>query len=368
MIKILHMSTALDGGGVEKFLLNYYKHINRKKIHFSIIVPGFKKGLLEDDFLQLGANVYHVHKLSDNLFKGIIDIYKVVKNNEYDVVHCHGNKSSLLGIIFGFFCGIKVRIVHAHMTEETIVHFKKIYKKISSLIIDLFCTDRFACGEDAGIYLFGKRKFTIINNAIELENFKFDIDYRDKKRRNFSNNDIILCCVARFNEQKNHKFLINVFYELTKLSTDYKLILLGDGPLMSSIKEKCKELGIIDKVFFLGNRNDVNKIMSIADIGILTSLYEGLPVVLVEMQAAGLPVLCSDSVTKEVNITKKIKYIDLKYGSKYWSKEILSIELNSGNSREMIYNSMIGSKYDIISQAKQLENIYYEKLIGKNEA
>ena len=139
MIKILHMSTALDGGGVEKFLLNYYKHINRKKIHFSIIVPGFKKGLLEDDFLQLGANVYHVHKLSDNLFKGIIDIYKVVKNNEYDVVHCHGNKSSLLGIIFGFFCGIKVRIVHAHMTEETIVHFKKIYKKISSLIIDLFC-------------------------------------------------------------------------------------------------------------------------------------------------------------------------------------------------------------------------------------
>ena len=359
MLNVLHMSTALDGGGVEMFLLNYYKNMDRKNIHFSIIVPGFKKGILEDQFLELGANVYHVSKLHDNFFKGIIEIYKIISKNRFDIIHCHGNKSSLLGIIFGFFSGVKVRIVHAHMTEETISHFKKIYKFFSQIIIKIFATNYFACGEEAGKYLFGKNNFIIINNAINLNKFIYNDENRIYYRTKLNLNDrLVIGCIARFAYQKNHNFMIDIFNELYKQDNRYRLVLIGEGELEDSIKEKCERLHISKYVTFLGNINNVNEVLSALDYGILTSFYEGLPVTLVEMQASGLKIFSSDTITEEVNITNAIKYISLTNGIKNWIEEIIKTKKNDKISRLIQNKNMRESKYDIFFQAKNLEKLY----------
>lgn len=367
MIKILHMSTSLDGGGVEMFLLNYYKNIDRDKIHFSIVVPGYKKGILEDQFIELGAKVYHVGLLHDNFINSIRDIRKIFKNNNFDIVHCHGNKSSLLGIIFGKLYGVKVRIVHAHMTEEVVVYFKKIYKKFTQIIIKLFATDLFACGRDAGNYLFGKQKFTIIHNAIDLEKFLYNAEIRKEYRDDLGmNNEILLGNVARFAVQKNHSFLIEVFYELLKINPNYKLVLIGEGDLKKSIEEKCEILKISDKIIFIKNTNHINEFMNSFDIGILPSLYEGLPVVAIEMQASGLPVVCSNTITNEVNITGKINYLDLSLSAKYWANTISTIQLNNAMLRNKQNEDMHNSNYDIKVQAHRLEKLYEGFMNEKN--
>lgn len=366
MIEVLHMSTALDGGGVEMFLLNYYKNIDRSKIHFSIVVPGKKKGILENQFIELGAEIYHVELLRNNPIKTVIDIYKIIKVNKFDIVHCHGNKSSLLGIIIGKICGIKIRIVHAHMTEEVVTYFKKPYKLFTRLIIKMFSTNLFACGCDAGNYLFGRSGFTVIHNAIDLDRFLYNAKIRNDYREDLGLVDkIVLGNVARFSTQKNHMFLIDVFCELLKVSDKYKLVLVGDGNLKKEIMEKCLQRGITKNIVFIGNTNHVNDIMQAFDIGILPSLYEGLPVVAVEMQAAGLPVICSDSITKEVNITKTITYVSLSLTSSEWAHIISTNALNCAEVRKKQNYFMKKSNYDIKLQAQNLE-ILYEELISEN--
>lgn len=363
-MKILHLYTALDDGGVERFLLNYYKEMNRSQYKFDIVVPGQHVGILEKQFIELGCNVFHVCKFSDNPIKNIAETARVVKKGNYDVVHCHGYKS-VEGLILGKLFGINNRIVHSHMVIPNETSGIKFKRKFIVLICKLFATSWWACGIDAGKWLFGAKAFkqgkvTVVPNAIQLDTYKFDETAEKKLRAQFqiSPGVKILGNVARLSLQKNQEFLLESFAKIP-MGKDYILLLVGSGELRQKLELKSKQLEIFDRVRFLGSRNDVPNLLSLFDLFILPSKFEGLPVSLVEAQASGLKCLVSDTVTTEVNVTGNIKYVSLKSGQDKWAKEIIKLA-DEVNNRDLSVKKMKNGMFDIITQSNNLQNLYLE--------
>lgn len=220
-----------------------------------------------------------------------------------------------------------------------------------------------ACGDDAGIYLYGKKnyqkgKVIVLNNAIDVQKFKFSNEIREKKRRELGiNEQLLVGHVGRFLEQKNHKFLVDVMQQTIKTSTNIKFLLIGNGELKEEIEKKCVDLGIRDYVIFLQNRDDVNELMQAMDIFVLPSLYEGLPVVGIEAQATGLKCLFSDTITEKVKVLDTCTFLPInnKNCTLLWNEEIENfIPLKREDCAEEIRKH----GYDIKTEALKLEKIY----------
>ena len=186
-IRVLHIVSALNTGGVEMMLKNYYKHLNHNKIHFDFIVHDKEKGEIEKYFLSQGSNIFHVTSKKESMIKNFNEINKIIKNNNYDIVHCHQNFYSFPGLISAKINGVKTRIMHSHGCQPTNNILKKAYFWMLRKICVLFATDYFACGEAAANWLYGtdfKKKIYIMNNAIDLEKFKINQNSREEYRKN----------------------------------------------------------------------------------------------------------------------------------------------------------------------------------------
>ena len=211
-----------------------------------------------------------------------------------------------------------VRIAHSHSTSNPREWKKNLMKNALRPFSKVWATDYFACSELAGRYLFGDKAFDkgevkIIRNAIDAEKFKFDPEARKKLRKEIriADDDFVIGHIGRFVEQKNHRFLIDVFAEVKKKKKNAKLVLAGQGPLLEEIEQKVKDLGLEKDVFFLGQRSDTDKLYSVFDVFCLPSLYEGLPVVGVEAQANGVPCIFSDRITEEAAVKKNVALVDI---------------------------------------------------------
>lgn len=364
MIRVLNLFTTLDNGGVESFLLNYYTHMNRDLIQYDFVVPGEKIGFLEERFIKMGCNVFHVPTLHQNPIMQIYKIAHIIKNGQYDIVHCHGYKSAI-GLILGKIEGVNTRIIHSHMAYEDENFSQKLIKVVVTFIINQLATVKLACGIDAAQWLFGEKSLqdgqvTVVNNAINIHDFLFDIQKRNKIRKSLNiENDFVIGNVARLSYQKNQEFLLEVIGKLSNKISNIKLIFVGNGEDFNILKDKVRELDIEDKVIFLGLRKDVKDLLSAFDAFALPSRYEGLPVVLAEAQASGIPSLVSDQVTQEIKVTNQIEYIPLNVEK--WEieliklyrrrKENIRIRLDEGEK-------MLGGAYDIESQVLNLMKIY----------
>lgn len=370
MIKILHLFTTLDNGGVESFLYNYYSKMDHNKIRFDFVVPCDDIGFLENKMIDFGGCVYHVAKFKVNPLKQINQLNKIMKNGNYDVVHCHGYKS-ILGIILAKKNGIKVRIMHSHMAYVKENFFSCLFRKIVVFIINRLATDKFACGIDAAKWLYGESDYNngsvkIINNAIDLKRFRYNNVYRDEIRSELSlniDNEILIGNIARLTEQKNQMYSLKIMKTLISEGYNAKLILVGNGEDKEKLVAECQKLNIVDSVYFLGVRTDISKILSALDVFILPSLYEGLPVVLAEVQASGLNCLVSSSVTKEISLTSNIEYLDLDNNVDQWIKEIKKM-CNNRVNRIKCNDMMKRGKYDVEYQADKLFEFYQMKCIG----
>lgn len=364
MIRVLNLFTTLDNGGVESFLLNYYTHMNRNLIQYDFVVPGEKIGFLEERFIKMGCNVFHVPTFHQNPITQIYKIAHIIKNGQYDIVHCHGYKSAI-GLILGKIEGVNTRIIHSHMAYEDEDFSQKVIKVVVTFIINQFATVKLACGIDAARWLFGEKSLqdgqvTVVNNAINIHDFLFDIQARNKIRKSLNiENDFVIGNVARLSYQKNQEFLLEVIGNLSNKIPNIKLIFVGNGEDYNILKGKVRELDIEDKVIFLGIRKDVKDLLSAFDAFVLPSRYEGLPVVLAEAQASGVPSLVSDQVTQEIKVTNQIEYIPLNVAK--WEieliklyrkrKENIRIRLDEGEK-------MLGGAYDIEFQVLNLMKIY----------
>lgn len=368
MIKILHILATLDkGSGVANVVMNYYKSIDKEKVQFDFLYFVKSDNNYISKIVQSGGRAFYMEKpsiLKYLQFKKYINDFFQLHTDEYKAVHLHEVYLNVFLFPIAKKNGINNCIAHVHTTKYS-------DKKISALRNHILClplkqqaTTLMACSKAAGAFYYStrsvkERKVKILNNAILCDVFQFNPGIRKKYREKLKcDNKLVVGHVGRFNEQKNHLFLISIFTELLKKIPNSLLILIGDGPLKNMITEKVIQTGIQNQVLFLGKREDVSALLQAIDVFILPSLFEGLPVVGIEAQASGLPCIFTDTITKEVEISNT-KYLSLKEKPEKWAEKISEMAANS--SEEERANGVEKIKmagYDIKEQSKLLECFY----------
>ncbi|MCU9612330.1 glycosyltransferase family 1 protein [Caldibacillus lycopersici] len=366
-IRVLQVVTLMDRGGLETMLMNYYRHIDRRKIQFDFLEHRSGKHDYTDEILSLGGNIYNVPPVSPFNFT---DYYYRLRaffkdHHEYHIVHSHLDALSTYPLRTAKQFGVPVRIAHSHNTNHE-KNMKYLIKRYSQLKLQYYTTHLFSCGVDAGKWLFKHNNFQILNNAIDTKKFTYDAKVALQMKRKLGiHGKFVIGHIGRFFKQKNHGFLLDIFNRLHKINSDCVLLLIGAGELMNDIRQKAKELGLSDAVLFLGVRKDIPELLQAMDIFVFPSLYEGLPVTLIEAQASGLPCIIADTITEEVKITEHVKYVSLFSSIDVWIEQILSYK--NGYTRQNNFSTINKNGFDIQANAKWLEN-FYLKLIPDNES
>ena len=366
MYKVLHVVGNVEYGGAQTFIMNVFRVINKHAFSFDFYVSKDFKGGYSDEIISLGGKVIQ-KKISNNRVK-ILRIIEDYRNdriffrnnkNKYNAIHVHTNSAvSFLILLAAKKEGINKRIIHSHSTntKSRLTHF------IFRPFLRFVATDMLACGEEAGRFMFGKlyNEKYVINNSIDIHKYKFSEVVRRELREEYGiNSSFTIGHIGRFNKVKNHKFLLDVFYEIKKVYADALLVLVGSGEEKNFICEYISQKGLDNSVLFLGNRNDVNRVLSLFDIVIFPSLHEGIPITLIEAQASGLPIIASDAVSKECAVNDNIIFLSLNDNAKKWAEEAIKI-LNSVNNEDRISNSrkISDSKYNINYLMEKIYSIY----------
>lgn len=352
------------GGGVEAVIMNYYRNIDRSKVQFDFICDEDSTNIPYDEIKKLGGRVI-ICPPYQKIFEYERFLIYLFKKNNYKIVHSNINALSVFPLRAAKKAEVPIRIAHSHSTTNKKEWKKNLMKQALRPFSKKYATDYFACSELAGRWLFGDKTFeqgkvTIINNAIDLDKFKYDEKIRKEKRKELNINDdaLVVGHIGRFVAQKNHTFLIDIFNELHKKEKNSILLLIGQGPLMDEIKQKVDSLGISDSVKFLGQRDDVNDLYQVFDMFLLPSLYEGLPVVGVEAQATGNLCIFSSSMTQETKILDTTIFVSLDRNAEEW----LSIILDSYRKFKKYDTTVEITKnnFNIKKETNKLENQYNE--------
>ena len=306
-IRVLHIVTYMGRGGLETMLMNYYRHIDRNKVQFDFLVHRDFEADYDAEIRELGGKIYHISRLipwSHSYREKLKHFFR--EHSEYKIVHVHQDCLSSVALQCAKECGVPVRIAHSHNSGQD-KNWKYLVKRYYMKKIPTYATDFVACSNIAGKWMFGEAPFKVLHNAIDVGKYRYSLDVAQKVRRQFDiERKIVIGHVGRFAPQKNHKFLIDIFAECVKKNSDVILMLVGDGEEKKKIEDKVNQLGISDKVIFTGVRTDVNELMQAMDMFIFPSLYEGLPVTMIEAQAAGLPCVISDYVSEECIVTSEL--------------------------------------------------------------
>ena len=346
MRKVLVVGLTSGIGGVETFIYSIKKYMNKK---------------YENEILSNNSKIYKVTGIKENFLKYMKNIFDFYKNNNYDVVHLNecDSKMFLYALPLLFYRKPKL-IVHCHSSKTNNILIHSILNFFQNKRADI----KVACSNSAFEFMFGlKEEKNIVHNGVDLEEFKFSKISRLNKRKEFKvlENETLFISVARFTEEKNHEKIIDIFYNYNNIFKKSKLILIGIGPLQNKIKEKVNNLKISDKVLFLNTRTDISEIMSAADVFLLPSTFEGLPIVSIEAQACSLPFFASKNVSSEIAVTNLVHFIDLNESSKNWAIKINKI-LSKTIDRESdsFHDDIRKNEYDIKSVANKIEKMYRE--------
>ena len=357
-IKIAFCMAALDGG-VGKVILNYFDQMPIEDYNVDIITQDFVSKQYIEEYKDRNFKILKVPTKKESLFGNMKTLYKIMKREKYDIVHSHMTLTNFFPLFIAKICGVKIRISHSHLAGK-----HSIKSKILATLSNLVATDYFACGKDAGKFLFGKRKFKVINNAIDLDRYRYSKKIRDEQRKKLkiAENEILIGHVGRFTEQKNHEFILDVFKQVHSSNKNTKLLLMGDGKLKKNIIEKSRKMDIYDSVIYTGAINDVAEKLQAIDLFILPSLFEGLCIAAIEAQANGLPCLFSNNVSRETAINDNIRFCDLNNSLMKWNDEIEQLlEIGRVSNDKLEQNG-----FDIRKEASSLDSFYKDKLKENN--
>lgn len=311
------------------------------------------KAIIEKESLNLVFTEYRSH-----LLRYVVKTAKLIKKARYDIVHVHGSSAVLsLDLLAARLGGCKIRIAHSRNT--TCAH--KVLDRLLRPLFYVLCNKRFACGEDAGKWLFGNRDFAIIKNGKDLKKFSYNEESRVKIRDRYGwGHKTVIGHVGNFNFQKNHEFLIKVFYELSKKYDNYFLVMVGSGnDYLKKAKEQVIKYGLEDKVLFTGSINNVSELLQGMDIMLLPSHFEGLPNVVLEWQAEGLPAIISDKVTRECEVTDLLTYLPIDQGTDCWVNTIHNMPIpDRKEASENAKVALAQNGFDIERDAEELRNMY----------
>lgn len=370
-IRVLQIGMTKNIGGLETYLMQQFVHLDKNKVIYDFVnITSEDEIVFKNKILQAGSHIYGVRSRHSNPIRHYWQWIKLLHNiaGEYKAIVLNSNSITYVFPIFiARFFGIPMRIMHSHNSgfEQKIGFFKKIIITINRQLLKWGASNYFACSKLAGRWMFGdKIPFTVIPNAIDCNKFRFNSDVRKELRKSLDIEDkFVIGHVGRFTYQKNHDFLIEIFYEIHKINPQAVLLLIGDVVENKSYykiaKQKVQQYGLVKCVKFLGMRSDVPLLMQAMDCFLLPSRFEGLPVVGIEAQAAGLPCFFSDTITREVGITDLADFIPLDKSTQQWA-QIINQKKNI--NRALAAEKVANAGYDISNVAKKIQQYYlYEK-------
>ena len=365
MIRVLQVVGTMDLGGIETFLMNIYRNIDRSKVQFDFLCHNRIEAAYTEEIKSLGGRLFSIKGISHVGFfryqKSLYDFYK--SHPEYRVIHAHQN--DLNGIILhqAKKAGIPNRYSHSH----TVYPGKRLSYKARvwffKTLINKSCTRAFACSGPAGEQLYTgdlRKNFIIINNGIDTTRFHFNKDEREIIRVNLSLGEgPVIGHVGRFAPVKNHAFILDCFQSFLQIHSTAKLLLIGTGELEEIIIEKAKSMGISESVLFLGKRNDVNCLMNAMDLFLFPSINEGLPVSVIEAQSSGLFIITSNSISNDIDLTDLVVRMSLTDSAQAWAVRMSSLLDNSRDKDRREYSELIKQKgFDSKSVADELCSLY----------
>lgn len=362
-IRVLHVVGSMNRAGTETMLMNIYRNIDREKVQFDFISYSKDEAHYDKEIKSLGGNVIKLS--STTSVKELVNAIK--ENGPYDVVHAHTLFNSGIAMLAAKKCGIKIRISHAHTTLDNSSSIaRKMYINGMRFLINKHSTKTLACSKEAGKYLFGEKEI----NKDKYQYFPNLIDYEVllekpiKEVELFKNDEglnkgIVIGHIGTFKESKNHKLLLEICKHMNEQNIDTKLLLVGDGGLRSELENLAKQYKITDKVKFVGVREDINVMLHSMNVFVFPSIFEGLGLVLLEAQAAGLPCIVSEAIQPEadlgINLVNKLKLSD---GVKVWSDEIIKLANKRENNIEAIKNIFEDKGYSKSKCIEKLMKIY----------
>lgn len=370
-IRILNLFTIMDRGGAETMVMNYYRRIDRSKIQFDFMVHRDEPGAYDEEIQQLGGKLYPMPAIRPWTcleYRRLVRLFYQA-HSEYKIIHSHMSELGYYNFLEAKAANIPFRICHAHnrpmkINKKTLIrlHYKK--------RILPYTTHMFTCSEEAGVWLFGKQyctQFIQMNNAIDAKQFRFDAKKRLSIRSslNIPSDYLVVGHIGRFHPQKNHKFLLEIFHALHQAHPKTCLLLVGNdtGDLGNEIHEKVAALGLQDAVQFLGVRSDVSDLLQGMDVFLFPSLFEGLSVASIEAQAAGLPVILSDTISLECKKTNLVHVVSLKAAPSVWAEKVWEAAHTERTDR---YEEIRSAGFDIEENAKWLEQFYLNLYQGED--
>ena len=356
---ILIISTGgLIYDGITNVIVSYLEAMDLTKLDIYVagslkIEPGIRKKIKD-----LGCRIVDLPDRRKDTITYFFKLVKFIRKNKINVLHAHGNSATLsIEMLAGVIGGCKTRIAHSHNTKCEQIRADRLLRPLFYRIY----TEAMACGVDAGKWLFGERPFKVLKNGRNIDKYKFIDTKRKKLRKNMKLKDeLVIGHVGGFVEQKNHRFILEIFKCIKDVYPNSKFFLVGDGNLRSEIEDKAKRMRIYEDIKFTGNIENVEDILQIADGMILPSLFEGVPLVTIEWQISGLPILISDNVSDECICTNLVKKLSLKDSPKIWAENIIyKIKLNNRKQSSVEAERLIKENgFDIKTNAFELQKIY----------
>lgn len=345
-------------------ILNLYKHIDRSKIQFDFVIFHDEERMLEEEIKNLGGKVFYIEAFNGkNLFRFVNAWKDLLKNHpEYRIVHGHVRSVAAIYLLIAKKIG-RVTIAHSHSISNG-KGVKSAVKNVMQFPIRYVADYLFACSDEAGRWLYGKKacageKYHFFPNAIDITRYQYDETIRAEMRKKLDIEEkLVIGTVGRISEPKNPYGILDIFEKVSKKNEKAVLVWVGGGELEADIKKEAARRKLTDRIRFMGNRKDVPELMQTFDIFIFPSLWEGLPVTVIEAQAAGLPCLISDRVTKQVAVSKLVHYLPVDQGYEVWEEAIL----NSNLDRQDVQNEIRQAGFDIHDSAKWISDFYVRML------
>lgn len=367
-IRVLIMDTVMDRGGSEAMTMNYMRNMDRTKVQYDFLVHRSYKGAYEDEILSMGGKIYRICPVYPQFFlRYKVEIRRFLKEHpEYKIIHSNTMELGYFAYKEAHKQGVPVIICHSHNTPNGF-DLKMVVRTYFKIRMRKYVTHMFACSQEAGKWLFGKRRLSqvkVIKNAIQAQEYEYDEIKRQKIRleMGIADKHFVIGHVGRFFPQKNHDFLVDIFYEIAKKKEESILLLVGGGergnqdPHVQRIKEKVEKLELTEKVIFAGVRSDVPDVMQAMDAFVFPSIFEGFGIAAIEAQASGLPCFVSaDVIPQDINLSDLVHYISLKLSAQEWAEYILRHVQEERKSR---VNEIVAAGFDIVENAKQMQELY----------
>ncbi|MEQ7238558.1 MULTISPECIES: glycosyltransferase family 1 protein [Enterococcus] len=355
--RVLHFQGRMGKGGAESFMMNMYRNIDREKVQFDFLIYDDYEDVQDyhEEIGKLGGRIFVVTNPKKNILKYMYEVDKLLKQEKFDIAHNEVYFGGGINLWLAKRNKINTRIAHSHATEDgkgNSSALRLLRKYLHHLLIKN-ATDFIAVSKEAGESLFGNQKYIIVNNGVDFSKYNFsDEEITDKKNElGLNNDDVIIGNIGRMEEQKNQLFLLDIFNAVHQKDLHAKLILIGNGSLKDQILNKIEQLELKDHVFYLGERDDIPALLSIMDVFLLPSLYEGLPMVGIEAQVSGKKMVFSDTISRDIDLTPNTHFVSLNDPVTKWAEIILEKPYDNKRTSKL-------AEFDVSNTVKQMEKIY----------